>query len=333
MRTLITGGAGYIGSHVLRLLSQRSDHVVVVDDLSSGMSQRLGDARLVQFDLADSGVIGRLEEVLRQEKIDVVVHFAARKQVAESVARPAWYYQQNVGSLANVLLAMERAGVAKMVFSSSAAVYGEVGADPVGETHETRPVSPYGETKLIGEKLLTDAALAFGLDAISLRYFNVSGAGWVDLADNTVLNLVPMVFERIDNGLPPLIFGNDYPTADGTCVRDYVHVLDLAAAHLAALDHVLVGGNGHEVFNVGTGEGTSVKAMVDAILDVAGSDLRPEILPRRLGDPPSVVASPARIVQRLGWRSSRGLDDIVRSAWNAHIAVPSLTSSPGERSS
>lgn len=320
MRTLITGGAGYIGSHVLRLLVSRGDDVVVVDDLSSGIRKRIGDAPLFRVDLAGSDAPDRMEGILRREKIDAVVHFAARKQVAESVSRPAWYYQQNIGSLANVLLGMERAGVTRLVFSSSAAVYGEVaGAAAVGETHATKPVSPYGETKLVGEQLLSDAASAFGLGAVSLRYFNVSGAGWSDLGDDAVLNLVPMVFERIDAGLPPLIFGDDYPTPDGTCVRDYVHVLDLAEAHLAALDHVMDGGVGHEIFNVGTGQGTSVKSMVDTILNVAGSELRPKIMPRRAGDAPFVVASPARIAERLGWSATRRLGDIAASSWEAHL--------------
>jgi UDP-glucose 4-epimerase len=318
MRTLITGGAGYIGSHVVRLLEERGDTVVVVDDLSTGFSDRLGGVRVVRLDLASDTAPAILEAVLREERIDAVLHFAARKQVHESVQRPAWYYAQNVGSLANLLQAMDSAGVSRIVFSSSAAVYGAVEGDAVSESAPTHPVNPYGRTKLIGEQLLDDAASGSGLAAISLRYFNVGGAGWPELADRAVLNLVPMVFERIDAGLPPVIFGDDYPTADGTCVRDYVHVLDLADAHIVALDHLTEGAHGHQVFNVGTGEGTSVRAMIDEILSVAGSELVPEVRDRRPGDPASVVASPALIAETLGWRAERGLGEIVRSAWDAH---------------
>jgi UDP-glucose 4-epimerase len=298
---------------------------VVVDDLSTGYTGRLDGDRLVRLDLASDTAPAILEDVLREERIDAVLHFAARKQVHESVKRPAWYYAQNVGSLANLLLAMESADVSHLVFSSSAAVYGAVEGDAVAESAPTHPVNPYGRTKLIGEQLIDDAAVGSGLSAVSLRYFNVGGAGWPDLADRAVLNLVPMVFERIDAGLPPVIFGDDYPTVDGTCVRDYVHVLDLADAHIAALDHLDAGGHGHQVFNVGTGEGTSVRAMIDEILAVAGSDLVPEVHPRRPGDPASVVASPVLIAEKLGWRAERGLREIVRSAWEAH-----LTGSPDE---
>ncbi len=319
MRTLITGGAGYIGSHVVRLLRDRGDTVVVVDDLSTGFAERVGGTRLVRLDLASDTAPAILEAVLREEQVDAVLHFAARKQVHESVKRPAWYYAQNVGSLANLLLAMESAGVSELVFSSSAAVYGAVEGDAVAESAPTHPVNPYGRTKLIGEQLIDDAATGSGLSAVSLRYFNVGGAGWPDLADRAILNLVPMVFERIDAGLPPVIFGDDYPTVDGTCVRDYVHVLDLADAHVEALDHLAGGGRGHQVFNIGTGEGTSVRAMIDEILAVAGSDLVPEVRERRQGDPASVVASPALIAEKLGWRAERGLDEIVRSAWDAHL--------------
>jgi UDP-glucose 4-epimerase len=325
MRTLITGGAGYIGSHVARLLRDRGDSVVVVDDLSTGFPERVDGVRLVRLDLASDTAPAIIGAVLQEERIDAVLHFAARKQVHESVKRPAWYYAQNVGSLANLLLAMESAGVSKLVFSSSAAVYGAVEGDAVAESAPAHPVNPYGRTKLIGEQLIDDAATGSGLSAVSLRYFNVGGAGWPDLADRAILNLVPMVFERIDAGLPPLIFGDDYPTVDGTCVRDYVHVLDLADAHVEALDHLAAGAHGHQVFNVGTGHGTTVRAMIEEILTVAGSDLVPEVRDRRPGDPASVVASPALIAEKLGWRAQRGLDEIVRSAWDAH-----LTRTPGE---
>ncbi len=314
----MTGGAGYIGAHVVRLLRERGDQVVIVDDLVTGDARRVAGLPLYQLDLSDSHAPVRLEQIMREHDVRAVIHFAARKQVGESVARPAWYYQQNVGGLANLLLAMEAAGVDSLVFSSSAAVYGRSEGAALDESTPTLPMNPYGETKLVGEWLVAAAAAAGGLRAASLRYFNVAGAGWPELGDTAVLNLVPMVFERIDAGRAPLVFGDDYPTADGTCVRDYVHVLDLADAHLVTLDALVEGEPRHEVYNVGTGAGSSVREMVDEILAVAGSSLEPEVRPRRAGDPAVVVADAGRIADRLGWRARRGVPEIIASAWASH---------------
>jgi UDP-glucose 4-epimerase len=270
-----------------------------------------------RIDLADPTQRAELTDVLLRRDVEAVVHFAAKKRVPESVERPSWYYEQNVGSLTNLLQSMKPAGVDRIVFSSSAAVYGGAAGAAVTEDDPTVPINPYGRTKLIGEWMLDDAVAADGVRAASLRYFNVAGTGWSDLADTAVLNLVPMVFERIDAGMPPLVFGDDYDTRDGSCVRDFVHVRDLAEAHLTALDS-LTGPAAHRAYNVGTGQGTTVLEMVEAILDASGAALRPEIRPRRNGDPASVVADVARIERELGWRARHRLDEIVRSAWAAH---------------
>ncbi|MBM7504172.1 UDP-glucose 4-epimerase GalE [Agromyces aurantiacus] len=316
MRIVVTGGAGYIGSHVVRLLRERGDEVVVVDDLVTGDRRRVPGLEVVRLDLAGGDAVDALTGAL--DGAEAVIHFAARKQVAESVARPAWYYRQNIGSLAALLEAVDAAGVGRVVFSSSAAVYGATEGAAIRETDPTVPVNPYGDTKLVGERMLTAAVAAGGVRAVSLRYFNVAGAGWDELGDRAVLNLVPMVFERIDAGEPPVIFGDDYPTPDGTCIRDYIHVLDLAHAHIRTLDALAGGGPRHDVFNVGTGRGYSVREMIDAIAAHTGAVLPPVVRDRRPGDPAVVVADPSAIRDAIGWSAERGLDEIVASAWSAH---------------
>jgi UDP-glucose 4-epimerase len=317
VNVLVTGGAGYIGAHLVRLLADRGDGVVVADDLATGEAARIGEAPLIRLNLADAVAADVLGSALRDHRIDTVVHFAARKQVGESVARPAWYYQQNIGGLANLLLAVEQADVPRLVFSSSAAVYGP-SDHPLAETDPTGPVSPYGQTKLIGEWLSADAATAWGLRAVSLRYFNVAGAGAPELGDTAALNLIPMVLEKLDAGEAPVIFGDDYPTPDGTCIRDYIHVQDVAEAHLAAIDGLDPLGPGHHLFNLGTGTGSSVREIVERVLAVSGSELEPVVAARRPGDPANVVAAVDRIRAELGWSARFGLDEIVQSAWDAH---------------
>lgn len=328
MRVLVTGGAGYIGSHVVRLLAERGDDVVVVDDLSSGVDARLGDLPLYRLDLAAPESIAQLTGILLDERIDAVVHFAAKKRVDESVARPAWYYRQNIGSLANLLEAMEASGVHRLVFSSSAAVYGATEGLAIAESDPTEPVNPYGATKLIGEQLISAATRAFPLRAASLRYFNVAGAGWPELGDTAVLNLVPMVFERIDAGTPPLIFGDDYDTPDGTCVRDFVHVLDLAEAHIVMIEHLDRMTRGHVAVNVGTGTGYSVREVIAAIAAAAGIEVEPSVRGRRAGDPATVVADPGAIRELTGWSARRGIDEIVASAWDSHLHFRSREAAP-----
>lgn len=312
MTVLVTGGAGYIGAHVVRSLRARGDDVLVVDDLTTGSRDRVPGVTIVQADLADASSVELVASAMRDARVDAVIHLAARKQVEESIQRPAWYEEQNVGGLANLLVAARDAGVRRMVFSSTAAVYGDV-EGAVDETHTTAPLSPYGATKLRGEQLLEEAAEADGVSAASLRYFNVGGAGAPELGDTEAHNLIPLVFEALAAGRPPVIFGDDYPTVDGTCVRDYVHVEDVARAHLDVLD--ALGRPGHRVYNVGTGTGTSVRQMIDRILTETGSDLRAVVEGRRPGDAHEVVADPARIRAEIGWAPLRDVDDIVRSAW------------------
>ncbi len=329
MSILVAGGAGYIGAHVVRLLLERGDEVVVVDDLSYGSVSRVEGAMVVELDVASGDAVQALSDVMERRGVTAVIHFAARKQVGESVARPAWYYQQNVGGLANMLLAMEHAGVDQMIFSSSAAVYGMPPVEVVQEDIDCHPINPYGETKLIGEWMMADCQKAWGLRWAGLRYFNVAGAGWDDLGDMATLNLIPMVMDRLAKGESPKIFGTDYPTPDGTCVRDYIHVRDLATAHIAALDYLAGGQEMDEhVFNVGTGKGSSVREVVSKVIAATGLDVEPEELDRRAGDPPQLIGDATRIGKVLGWKAEYDLDDIVASAyssWQADPARPHLS--------
>jgi UDP-glucose 4-epimerase len=315
MAILVTGGAGYIGAHVVRVLRERDEEVVVVDDLSSGLPDRVAGVLLVRLDLGDPDCVEPLTDAFRTHGVHSVVHLAARKQVAESVRRPAWYYAQNVGGTAHLLSAMEAAGVGRMVFSSSAAAYGQPVTVSVTEDEPPAPINPYGETKLVGEWLVRDAARAWGLSQVSLRYFNVAGAGWTDLGDTALLNLVPIVLDRLLHGQAPVIFGDDYPTPDGTCVRDYVHVLDLAEAHMAALDHLRDRDDRpFDTFNVGTGSGSSVAQVVAEAVRATGRPSTPRIAARRPGDPAALVADVSRIDKVLKWRAKNGLQEIVESA-------------------
>lgn len=322
MSILVVGGAGYIGAHVVRLLQQQGEDVVVLDDLSTSSADRVGNAPLVVLDVAADGAAPRIAAVMREHRVEAVIHFAARKQVGESVQRPLWYYRQNVGGMVNVLEAMEQTGVRRMIFSSSAAVYGMPSVEVVEEDTVTDPINPYGRTKLIGEWMLADCARAWGLEYVALRYFNVAGAGWPDLGDAAIMNLVPMVLDRLARGEAPRVFGDDYPTPDGTCIRDYVSVLDLAGAHLAALRALAAGELEHRVFNVGTGQGASVTAIVETIGAVSGLDTTPVVEGRRPGDPPQLIASPARIEREMGFRARTALREIVASAWRAWQAGP-----------
>ncbi|MEU5161492.1 UDP-glucose 4-epimerase GalE [Streptomyces sp. NPDC020875] len=317
MTWLITGGAGYIGSHVVKAMTEAGEDVVVLDDLSTG-----NPARVPQGIVLERGTVldrAFVDRVLREHSIDGIVHLAGKKQVAESVERPLYYYRENVQGLETLLEAAADAGVTRFLFSSSASVYGMPDVDLVTEDTPCAPLSPYGETKLAGEWLVRAAGKAHSISTSCLRYFNVAGAATPELADTGVFNLVPMVFERIDAGAAPRIFGDDYATPDGTCIRDYIHVEDLADAHLAAARKLAEFSAEGEVrdltFNIGRGEGVSVREMIGLIDEVTGNTVEATVTPRRPGDPAQVVACADLIHTELGWKARHEVRDMISSAW------------------
>jgi UDP-glucose 4-epimerase len=317
MSVLVTGGAGYIGSHVARILTESGTQVVVVDNLSTGLDSRVLGLPTTNLELSDASATATLEKLIEAHKVTAVIHLAALKQVGESVANPEEYFLKNLGGQANLLTAMKNTGVKKFVFSSSAASYGVPDVDLVSEDQTPQPINPYGQTKLIGEWMAKNAETAWGLSHVSLRYFNVAGAGWADLADTQKLNLIPIVFAALKDKTAPKVFGDDYQTPDGSCIRDYVHVMDLAKAHIAALNYLDQGNREYNVFNVGTGIGSSVLEVMQQIKKTTGNDFKFEIAPRRAGDPPRLIADVQRINQVMNWKSENGLAEIVESAWQA----------------
>ncbi|KUL44019.1 UDP-glucose 4-epimerase GalE [Streptomyces regalis] len=318
MTWLITGGAGYIGAHVARAMTDAGEQVIVLDDLSAGFPARLpSDVTLVEGSSLDGDLLKR---VLAEHAVTGVVHLAARKQVGESVAQPTRYYRENVGGLATLLEAAAEAGIKRFVFSSSAAVYGNPDVDLITEDTGCAPVNPYGETKLAGEWLVRATGRAHGIATVCLRYFNVAGAAAPELADTGVFNIVPMVFDRLTRDEAPRIFGDDYPTPDGTCIRDYIHVADLAEAHLAAARRITAAdASGDLTVNIGRGEGVSVRELITVIGEVTG-DRRPAVVEaRRPGDVPRAVASAALAAEELGWTARRGVREMVESAWQGWL--------------
>lgn len=320
MTWMVTGGAGYIGAHVVRAFAEQGLTSVVVDDLSSGHRAFVpDDVPFVEASILDTGL---LTTVLREHRVTGVVHVAGFKYAGVSVERPLHTYEQNVLGTLSVLRAMESTGVDAVVFSSSAATYGTPDVDTVTEQTATRPESPYGESKLIGEWLLHDQGVATRLRHTSLRYFNVVGSGTDEVYDTSPHNLFPLVIEALVEDRTPRIYGGDYPTPDGTCVRDYVHVADLAASHVAAARALAEGTTLEPVYNLGSGDGLSVRQIMEAMARVTGVGFEPEVHPRRPGDPARIVASGELAGRDLDWRMRHTVDEMVASAWQARATHP-----------
>ena len=314
-RILVTGGAGYIGSHTVRLLLQQGYDVAVVDDLSKGYKHNVPAGRLFQLNLSETNA---LSELMRQHSFDAVIHFAAFIAVGESMREPERYFANNVGGSLSLLTAMLRTGVKHLVFSSTAAVYGNPKVSPIPETEPIAAVNPYGESKVMVETMLRWFDQIHHVTSVALRYFNACGAdpeGHLGEEHQPETHLIPLVLNAVLTGNPVTIFGNDYDTPDGTCIRDYIHVDDLAQAHILAVEH-LIGGGASDQFNVGTGTGRSVLEMIRTVEEVTGKKVPFTMGPRREGDPASLVAASEKLRTKLGWSPRYGdLRTIVEHAW------------------
>jgi UDP-glucose 4-epimerase len=316
MKWLVTGGAGFIGGHVVHALLRRGYDAVVLDDFSTGRTEVVPDGvPLYRGTLLDPSVI---EEALREPDLTGVIHIAGYKYAGESVGQPLHTYEQNVVGMMNLLEGMQKRGLSRIIFSSSAAVYGDVDVDVIREDHPTKPANPYGESKLIGEWLLHNIGVAHGLKHSSLRYFNVVGSSEPGIFDTSPHSLFSLVFAALAAGKVPKIFGSDYPTRDGTCVRDYIPVGPLAEAHVVAAERLVGGESLEPAYNIGTGTGHSVAEVMGVMAQVTGIDFEAERVARRPGDPATVVASGELARRDLGWDPRTDLIEMVESAWAAH---------------
>ncbi len=315
-RILVTGGAGYIGSHTVRLLLEQGYDVTVVDDLSRGYGHNVPDGRLARLNLSQTS---GLTELIRQTRSEAVIHFAAFIAVGESMKQPERYFANNLGGSLSLLTAMLHAGVKHIVFSSTAAVYGTPHTTPILESFPIQPVNPYGESKVMVETLLKWFGQIHGITSVSLRYFNAAGAdpaGSLGEEHDPETHLIPLLLRAVTKGKPVTVFGNDYDSPDGTCIRDYIHVDDLAQAHILAVEYLL-GGGASDQFNVGTGAGHTVLQVIRAVEEVTGQKVPYVIGPRREGDPPALVAGSDKLRTRLGWKPQyTSLHTIVEHAWN-----------------
>ena len=322
MAVLVTGGAGYVGSHTVRRLQGDGRDVVVLDSLEHGHRSAVLGAELVVGDVRDAELVGSL---VREHRVDAVIHFAAYKAPGESMVDPGRYFDNNVGATLALLRVLDRAGVSQFVFSSTCAVYGTPERAPVDEDHPLGPESPYGESKRLVEDALGWFDRCRGLRSVRLRYFNAAGAsldGRIGEDWSVTTNLVPLALKATLGEGPALsIYGTDYPTPDGTAIRDYIHVLDLADAHVRALDHLGAGGDS-VTLNLGTGRGSSVRMVLDEIGRVAGRPVPAAAAPRRPGDPVAVWADNTRARQTLSWTPRYGLAEIIETAWGWHSAGP-----------
>lgn len=316
---LVTGGAGYIGAHVVKSLLENDFKVVIVDDLSTGLARKVPPN--VVFEKIDIAETNKLAQIMKSNKVEGVIHLAAKKAVGESMVNPSLYYKENIGGFISLLEAMSQADVKRIVYSSSAAVYGTPTENKVTEKSATNPESPYGETKLVGEWLLKADEKARQIQWIALRYFNVVGADNPELGDTGVNNLVPMVFRALSNNQRPQVFGGDYATPDGSCIRDYIHVSDLADSHLIAAQKLL-NENYCGIINIGRGQGFSVKQVMDTISEVLGKNINYEVVDRRPGDPAQTIADVSKAKSDLNWEAKNDLKSMVSSAWQAWQNTP-----------
>jgi len=323
LKIMVVGGAGYIGSHMVRMLRKSGFDVLVLDDLSCGFSDSVGDAELVVGSAADAPL---LDSLFARNSFVAVMHFASFSRVGESVKEPGKYYANNLAATLTLLDSVRRAGVPRFIFSSSAAVYGNPEYLPINEGHSKLPINPYGRSKWMVEQLLDDYDAAYGLKSICLRYFNAAGAdpdGELGERHAPETHLIPLALQAASGrGDAVSVFGTDYDTPDGTCIRDYVHVVDLCDAHLLALRRLLDSGDSAR-FNLGSGKGFSVKEVIGTVRRVTGREIAVSYQPRRAGDPPRLVADARLAYAELGWRPQRaGLETIVADAWSWEQKYP-----------